>query len=264
VESPISFELKPNLEILENYSFGDLGFVLEPYLTNPLAERSMGVIYWAASEMIKSLSMLHVTLEHVHGDFKPANILLSKKFQMNLSDFDMTVPANQIKSFGGTPGYQYPYRNQEDKKQLMLYHHDAFSLGASILYMLTGTSNGVLFDEQKFPLNIWDQRIPITHVQPMFLTKAMSLIIPHLNKVIKFSSPVYELDPNTMKWKLPESAKLDELLKIVTYLIMPKLWLGQAAEKRPYPDLYQLYPMHDLVRIGLTRFKSHWIRWLCS
>src|SRR5712672_1218757 len=91
---------------------------------------------WAA-DLATALGRAH-TAGIIHGDVKPANVMITEEGEVKLSDFGITRFATQVSGSGrimGTPAYLAP-------EQIMGEPHstrsDLFSLGIVLYQMLTG------------------------------------------------------------------------------------------------------------------------------
>lgn len=74
----------------------------------------------------------------IHGDLKPANILLDKNDRLVIVDFGLTTPTgttNKGKIFGGTPGYGAP--EQFAKNEAVGPEADVWAIGVMLFYAIT-------------------------------------------------------------------------------------------------------------------------------
>ena len=111
------------------------GKTLEHALTaGPLPLERAAV--WAA-DLASALARAH-QCKIIHGDVKPANVLITKEGQVKLSDFGIARFATQISASGnilGTPAYLSPEQilgGRQDTRS------DLFSLGIVLYQMTTG------------------------------------------------------------------------------------------------------------------------------
>ncbi|GAC1700899.1 MAG: hypothetical protein NVS9B4_03190 [Candidatus Acidiferrum sp.] len=111
------------------------GRTLDPILKEgPLPLERIAV--WA-SDLAAALSRAH-RAKIIHGDIKPANILVTKDGQVKLGDFGIARFATQVSGAGslmGTPAYLSPEQilgNTQDTRS------DIFSLGIVLYQMSTG------------------------------------------------------------------------------------------------------------------------------
>ncbi|CAO1639568.1 unnamed protein product [Sympodiomycopsis kandeliae] len=94
-----------------------------------------------AAQLIAALHYCHFGFSHtyiIHGDVKPANVLLTDSGQVKLADFGLArvVPLGSLESakFGGTPGYTAP--------EVLRYRphgrpSDCWSLGCTLYELFT-------------------------------------------------------------------------------------------------------------------------------
>jgi serine/threonine protein kinase len=91
---------------------------------------------WVA-DLASALSLAHHS-QIIHGDVKPANVLITKDGQVKLGDFGIARFATQVSGSGtvlGTPAYLSPEQilgNKQDSRS------DLFSLGIILYQMTTG------------------------------------------------------------------------------------------------------------------------------
>jgi serine/threonine protein kinase len=91
---------------------------------------------WAA-DLCAAISRAH-RAKVIHGDIKPANILITKEGQVKLGDFGIARFATQVSSTGtlmGTPAYLSP---EQIQGQTQDNRSDLFSLGIILYQMTTG------------------------------------------------------------------------------------------------------------------------------
>src|SRR5271154_1867665 len=91
---------------------------------------------WAA-DLASALARAH-QCKIIHGDIKPANILITKEGQVKLSDFGIARFATQVSASGnvlGTPAYLSPEQILGGKQDT---RSDLFSLGIVLYQMATG------------------------------------------------------------------------------------------------------------------------------
>jgi serine/threonine protein kinase len=91
---------------------------------------------WAA-DLCAAISRAH-RAKVIHGDIKPANILITKEGQVKLGDFGIARFATQVSSTGtlmGTPAYLSP---EQIQGQTQDHRSDLFSLGIILYQMATG------------------------------------------------------------------------------------------------------------------------------
>jgi serine/threonine protein kinase len=93
-------------------------------------------VLWAA-DLAAAISRAH-RAKIIHGDIKPANILITKDGQVKLGDFGIARFATQVSSSGtlmGTPAYLSPEQIQGETQDT---RSDLFSLGIILYQMTTG------------------------------------------------------------------------------------------------------------------------------
>jgi serine/threonine protein kinase len=93
-------------------------------------------VVWA-TDLAAALSRAH-RAKVIHGDVKPANILVTKDGQVKLGDFGIARFATQVSSTGslmGTPAYLSPEQIQGNSQDT---RSDLFSLGIILYQMTTG------------------------------------------------------------------------------------------------------------------------------
>jgi serine/threonine protein kinase len=93
-------------------------------------------VVWA-TDLAAALSRAH-RAKVIHGDVKPANILVTKDGQVKLGDFGIARFATQVSSSGnliGTPAYLSPEQIQGQTQDT---RSDLFSLGIILYQMTTG------------------------------------------------------------------------------------------------------------------------------
>jgi serine/threonine protein kinase len=93
-------------------------------------------VVWA-TDLAAALSRAH-RAKVIHGDVKPANILVTKDGQVKLGDFGIARFATQVSSSGtlmGTPAYLSPEQIQGNGQDT---RSDLFSLGIILYQMTTG------------------------------------------------------------------------------------------------------------------------------
>lgn len=91
---------------------------------------------WAA-DLCAAISRAH-RAKVIHGDIKPANILITKEGQVKLGDFGIARFATQVSQTGtlmGTPAYLSPEQIQGQSQD---NRSDLFSLGIILYQMATG------------------------------------------------------------------------------------------------------------------------------
>ncbi|KAI3803269.1 hypothetical protein L1987_31419 [Smallanthus sonchifolius] len=133
----------------------------------------------------------HAPIRIIHGDVKPAKILLDESFEPKLSGFELAMPLDEtdciyVDSIHGTPGYV----SAEYHMTLCLStKEDVFSFGVLVLETVTGQRNNKftrVANEEKFVLiedvranwlegtlsNIIDPRIDVI---PMLMTKFIEI-----------------------------------------------------------------------------------------
>lgn len=101
-----------------------------------------------AKKMLNSKSALEITLQianalshlHSHGiihrDLKPANILISENGEVKVVDFGIAILGKKNKMKIGTPAYMSP--EQKEKKELLTFASDIYSLGVIAYELLVG------------------------------------------------------------------------------------------------------------------------------
>ena len=111
------------------------GKTLEATLTSGRLPLERSAI-WVA-DLASALSLAHHS-QIIHGDVKPANVLITKDGQVKLGDFGIARFATQVSGTGtvlGTPAYLSPEQilgNKQDSRS------DLFSLGIILYQMTTG------------------------------------------------------------------------------------------------------------------------------
>jgi serine/threonine protein kinase len=93
-------------------------------------------VMWAA-DLTAAIARSH-RAKVIHGDIKPANILITKEGQVKLGDFGIARFATQVSSSGslmGTPAYLSPEQIQGQTQDT---RSDLFSLGIILYQMTTG------------------------------------------------------------------------------------------------------------------------------
>jgi serine/threonine protein kinase len=93
-------------------------------------------VVWA-TDLAAALSRAH-RAKVIHGDVKPANILVTKDGQVKLGDFGIARFATQVSTSGtlmGTPAYLSPEQIQGNSQDT---RSDLFSLGIILYQMTTG------------------------------------------------------------------------------------------------------------------------------
>lgn len=90
-----------------------------------------------ATDLAAAIARAH-RAKVIHGDIKPANILITKDGQVKLGDFGIARFATQVSNSGvlmGTPAYLSPEQIQGDAQDT---RSDLFSLGIILYQMTTG------------------------------------------------------------------------------------------------------------------------------
>jgi|GEM_PF-1142663 len=90
-----------------------------------------------ATDLAAAIARAH-RAKVIHGDIKPANILITKDGQVKLGDFGIARFATQVSNSGvlmGTPAYLSPEQIQGDPQDT---RSDLFSLGIILYQMTTG------------------------------------------------------------------------------------------------------------------------------
>jgi serine/threonine protein kinase len=90
-----------------------------------------------ATDLAAAIARAH-RAKVIHGDIKPANILITKEGQVKLGDFGIARFATQVSNSGvlmGTPAYLSPEQIQGDPQDT---RSDLFSLGIILYQMTTG------------------------------------------------------------------------------------------------------------------------------
>jgi serine/threonine protein kinase len=111
------------------------GKTLERYLDGRPLPLEKAVVW--ATDLAAALSRAH-RAKVIHGDIKPANILVTKDGQVKLGDFGIARFATQVSSSGalmGTPAYLSPEQIQGQTQDT---RSDLFSLGIILYQMTTG------------------------------------------------------------------------------------------------------------------------------
>src|ERR1700730_3501622 len=93
-------------------------------------------VVWAA-DLTAAIARAH-RAKVIHGDIKPANILITKEGQVKLGDFGIARFTTQVSNSGvlmGTPAYLSPEQIQGDPQDT---RSDLFSLGIILYQMTTG------------------------------------------------------------------------------------------------------------------------------
>jgi len=72
----------------------------------------------------------------VHGDIKPANLMLTPDGQLKIADFGLARPFSQSRPIGGTPHYMAPEAVTGEGP--VDIRSDLYSLGATMFHLLTG------------------------------------------------------------------------------------------------------------------------------
>lgn len=140
------------------------GYTLKDYydnmktLNNPIKYEFVGLI---AEWLLYSISILHGR-GIMHRDIKPSNIMITKSNQLKLLDFGLSChtddePDTRIKKIlcggsSGTPGYVAPeiYSSQYQYNKKKYYRTaDAFSIGATLYYLLTNKTPYIFLADKK-------------------------------------------------------------------------------------------------------------------
>ena len=235
-----------NSTVMGYSPFGDLDFVLGGYLNEPNKERSLDVIYKVVWETIELLSEMHSKLGFIHGDIKPANILVNMDFSLKLADFDWSLQAGANKKFGGSKFYKYPYgispQSKDDPRDIT-YHMDCFPVGAMILYLLAGKHTDVLFVEgneevKQIHFNHFGRRVERGYgaLKPQLFTYAFRDFMPHLESGLQISKKSCPPD------FLP---KLDNLVNLAIYLTMPKVLYAAKMEESHFDSQLYIWRYYD-------------------
>ncbi len=132
-------------ELAEGYSFATLveGVERKPWRANEKQAR------WIATQVLGTLTYLHgLTPPVIHRDIKPENLMLKPGGQVYLVDFNaMQAVYRNTKSyrctFVGTLGYMPP----EQFSGQACFASDLYSLGATLVYLLSGKSPADLPEE---------------------------------------------------------------------------------------------------------------------
>lgn len=170
---------------------------LEDLLTKPRAyeEKSLSVAvrYQLCLDILEGLICLH-RAEIVHGDIKPANILIFRNadpqvpFVAKLNDFGMCIPLQpevqvDCNMYGGTPGWRAPEvieasRTKGSTHKASLYLCDVFTFGLVVCSVFF-CSGSAPFDQEvvstetyaKKALRLIDDQAPATGIEEDLMSK---------------------------------------------------------------------------------------------
>ena len=141
-----------HVNVVEIFSFGEhrkrpyftMEFISGPSLEEyhakgdhgplPLDE-ALGIL----RDVARGIDAIHAS-GTIHGDLKPANILLSPKFRPRVTDFGLTLDVSKGKqAFLGTPHYVAPERLQKTNFDPQYGHRiDIYAFGVLTYQLLTG------------------------------------------------------------------------------------------------------------------------------
>lgn len=130
--------------ILEYMDMGSLDQVMGPART-PLNPVHVSVI---AHHILQGITYLHESMNILHRDVKPSNILLNSNGDVKICDFGESIQlvGSATRSIVGTTGYMAPERIRGDPYDVKA---DIWSLGITVIELVTGV----------FPFNLeTDQR----------------------------------------------------------------------------------------------------------
>lgn len=193
------------------------GIDLQTCLDNGKTFSEYEILHFAG-QILEALIMLHEQDEPViHGDIKPANVMLKKDGNIVLIDFNVSLLFGEKRLLGFTEGYSSPefvyavrMRNQPSTV-LIRPNTDLYSLGAT-LYALTGDSSFI--QTGRFDFEPLKSRYGIPFVE--FLKKALET---DPNK--RFQSARQMLEAlNTLYISQEEVKKLKEKKKKYTKILM--------------------------------------------
>ncbi len=137
----------PNLCRVWDFGYAGPGatnpFLVRDYVPGEDLGRRLGVLGFdqaraIAAQLLRALAYLHGR-GVMHGDIKPANILVSDELVVKLIDFNLAqVVGARAVAAGGTPAYLPPERLTGARTQA-LPQDDLFALGVTLFQLLTGT-----------------------------------------------------------------------------------------------------------------------------
>ena len=189
---------------------------------------SQGVRHQLSSDVLAGLICLHEA-EIIHGDLKPANVLIFERqldssvpFVAKLNDFGMCIPLEEqsrvsYRSYGGTPGWLAPELcgqangSQEPSDKNLLFKCDIFSFGLLVLSLFL-SSGEALFGSDLNSIG-WCQEALRLIESMEFSSKISSPMAKLLNKV---ALDTLDKEPKN-RARLDQSLLADESTEYVSW-----------------------------------------------
>lgn len=113
----------------------------------------------------------------IHGDIKPANIMLTPEDNICLIDFNISGFSDNMEVIGFTPGYASPEQVQaaQDRSQRKIEiseRSDIFSIGAAMYPLITGYKPNPIYEKQ---ISIEKSGIEVSEGMAFIIDKSMQL-----------------------------------------------------------------------------------------
>lgn len=113
----------------------------------------------------------------LHGDLRPANILLSDDGRLRISDFSLAWHASEEPQAQGAPYYMAPERFEATGAQQVAYTADLWSLGVCLYEMHAGAPPWRCESLEELARRIAHDPAPVLEGEPRHLMSLVSLLL---------------------------------------------------------------------------------------
>jgi serine/threonine protein kinase len=191
---------KHKVQIIE---FADMGSLKSYFKGNRDLFRNDTYVFDFFSQIVSGIEHIH-SRNIVHGDIKPANIVVDSERVPKIIDFDLCVYSEEKKGGRGTSNFMAPEVYSVWGKSKMYYNErvDVFSLGVTLYYLFTKS--------YPFSADDNDTVFPIMKRKTFLVKQGTRTDLAHIYV-------------RSLRWHQIDRAGMKELKTLITSAIAPRI-----------------------------------------